>query len=256
MPITPCFDPTTGASGGASGGGGGSLYDASMGSAVNLTDGSWTLYDPDSLVDSVNYSSGFNTVTMNALGSGSSHYRWDNTAGNNRAPRWYKEWFIDTTRIDSDDLTTHTNIIAIDRTVNDFNWTLCAGVCVNPATVTRNQIDGMGAGVSNNPGEGNARYGHWRNTSMPVTSVNVNMAKVVQVGQYGARHMGTSEFMALSAANIHLQRGATNGSDGLGAGVSLYQIVGLGTRTNSSTIGAGDQVKFSIFQSAIKWNLP
>ena len=87
MPIFPCFDPTTGASGGASGGGGGSLYDVSMGSAVNLTDGSWTLSDPDSLVDSVSFSGGFNTVTMNALAAGASHYRWDSSATNNNSTK-------------------------------------------------------------------------------------------------------------------------------------------------------------------------
>lgn len=255
MPIFPCFDPTTGASGGASGGGGGSLYDVSMGSAVNLTDGSWTLYDPDNLVDSVSFSGGFNTVTMNALAVGASHYRWDNSATNNRAPRWHKEWFIDTTRITSDDLTTHTNIIEVDQTIKEFNWTLCAGVCVNPTTITRNQIDGMGAGSTLNPTESNARYGHWRNTSMPVV-FNANTRKVVQVGQYGARHMGTTCYMALDASNIHLQRGFASGAEGIGTGNSLHLIVGLGTRTNTSTIAAGNRIKVRIFQSAIKWTLP
>lgn len=257
MPITPCFDPTTGASGGASGGGGAAnFYNVTMGTSVNLGTADWTLYDPDNLVQSVSYVGGFNVVTMNALAAGASHYRWDSTATNNRAPRWYREFNVSETRINTDDLTTHTNIIEVDRTVNDFNWTLCAGVCVNPTTVTRNQIDGMGAGATNNPGEGNARYGHWRNTSMPVTSVNVNMRKTVQVGQYGARHMGTSEFMALSSANLHLQRGATNGSETLGAALDMFQIVGIGTRTNTSTIGAGNQISFAVYQSAIVWDLP
>ena len=253
MPIFPCFDPTTGASGGASGGDPASLYDVSM-ETVDLTDGTWYLEDDLGFIDSVSFSGGYNTITMNAK-SGSSSYRWDNSATNNFAPRWHKELFIGTTRITSDDLLTHTNVIEVDQTIREFNWTLCAGVCVNPTTTTRNQIDGMGAGATLNPSESNARYGHWRNTSMPV-AFNASTRKVVQVGQYGTRFMGTTCYMALSSANVHLQRGFAGGAEGLGIAVPLHAIIGLGTRTNTSTIAAGNRVKVRISQSAIKWKLP
>ena len=56
MPVYPVFDPTTGASGGASGGGGGGggtdgPTNAITPEVVNLTDGTWTLLDPDGLID-------------------------------------------------------------------------------------------------------------------------------------------------------------------------------------------------------------
>ena len=90
MPIAPCFDPTTGASGGSQGGGGSTGADLSaLGfEAVDLTDG-WTLYDPNSLVNSVSHSGGINTVTMNALGAGSNDYSFT-IGGNLKMPRWYK----------------------------------------------------------------------------------------------------------------------------------------------------------------------
>ncbi|MCP4091422.1 MAG: hypothetical protein GY746_16775, partial [Gammaproteobacteria bacterium] len=70
MPVSNVFDPNTG---GATGGGGGgsapatSLYDLPWGDPIDLTDGSWTLLDPSSIVKSVAFAGGFNTITFNAL---------------------------------------------------------------------------------------------------------------------------------------------------------------------------------------------
>jgi hypothetical protein len=64
MPIFPCFDPTTGASGGAAPPApGASLANVPMRS-VDPT--SWTETDPDGLLDTVSYSSGVTSFTMNA----------------------------------------------------------------------------------------------------------------------------------------------------------------------------------------------
>ena len=93
MPIAPCFDPTTGASGGSQGGGGGGggADLSALGFVeVDLTDGSWTLTDPDDLVDTVSHASGVNTVVMNALAAGSNNYAWS-TSTTQRAPRWTRE---------------------------------------------------------------------------------------------------------------------------------------------------------------------
>lgn len=255
MPIAPVFPGET-----ASGGGGVSLDSVSFDDVVDLTDGSWTLLDPSTLIQSVSFTkaTGFNTVTFNTLAAGSNEYRWSSSATNNNAPRWYRAWTYTgtTTRATSTDLSNHTNLLAIDRTVNDFHFEVIGGVSTEPSSTTRNNIDGMGAGASNNTGEGNARYGHWRNTSMPVASVNTNIVKTLQTGQYGAKHMGTSIFMLLNSSNEHLQRGATTGANTLAAGVDLFQIVGVGTRTQATTISAGDQIKFSLYQGSLKWSLP
>ena len=57
---------------GAGGGGGGgtptNLAALPLGDAIDLTDGSWTLLDPDSLVKSTTHSSGVHTVTLNESG--------------------------------------------------------------------------------------------------------------------------------------------------------------------------------------------
>lgn len=92
MGIAPCFDPTTGASGGSQGGGGGGGADLSaLGFVeVDLTDGSWNLTDPDTIVDTVSHSSGVNTVTFNTLASGNSNNAWGN-GNTQRGARWHKK---------------------------------------------------------------------------------------------------------------------------------------------------------------------
>ena len=90
MPIAPCFDPTTGASGGAQPGGGGGADLSALGfTAIDITDG-FTLTDPDSLVDSSSSASGVNQVVFNALAVGSTDYAWG-SGNNQRAPRWVKD---------------------------------------------------------------------------------------------------------------------------------------------------------------------
>jgi hypothetical protein len=236
-----------------------SLDAVSFDDVVDLTDGSWTLLDPDSLVSSVSHAGGFNTITMNALAAGSSEYRWSSSATSNNAPRWYRAWNYTgtTTRATSDDLSNYTNLIEIDRaSANDFDFEVICGVGTDPTSTTRNNIDGMGAGVSNEVGSSACRFGHWRNTSMPTVTPNAAIVKTVQTGQYGARHMGTSVFMLLDATNFHRQRGSTTGANTIAAGVDLFQIVGVGTRTNTTTIGASDQVIFKAYQGSLKWSLP
>ena len=69
-------------------GGGGTDLSALGFVAVDLTDsGTWTLTDPDDLVDTVTHSSGVNQVVMNALVAGSNDYSWA-TSSTQRAPRW------------------------------------------------------------------------------------------------------------------------------------------------------------------------
>jgi hypothetical protein len=249
------------ASSGGGGGGGVSLDSVSFDSVVDLTDGSWTLVEPDPanpVVQSVTFSGGFNTVTLNAS-SGGSDFRWSSSASSNNAPRWYRAWNYTgtTTRATSTDLSNYTNVLEVDRSINEFDFELVGGVCLDPLTTTRTSIHGMGAGISNQVSTAaGCRFGHWRTSSMPTNPASAAIVKTVQTGQYGARHMGTSVFMLLNASNEHVQRGSTTGANTIAAGVDLFQIVGVGTRTNTTTIGAGDRVKFKLYQGSLKWSLP
>jgi hypothetical protein len=88
MPIAPCFNPATGASGGAPPATSASLYDIPFGDPIDITDG-WTLYDPDNLIKSITFAGGFHTVIWNELLAGSQNYNWASGA-THRAPRWYQ----------------------------------------------------------------------------------------------------------------------------------------------------------------------
>ena len=72
--------------GGGGGGGGGGYFDASMIEA-DLTDGSWLLYDPSSLIKNVSFDGTRNVITVNAVNSGSNAaLNWKNS-GTRNAPR-------------------------------------------------------------------------------------------------------------------------------------------------------------------------
>jgi len=67
VPVVPCFDPTTGASGGPAGGGGAAGLPAWR--VVDVTDGSWTAADPggNGRVNTVGVASDITTVTWNGF---------------------------------------------------------------------------------------------------------------------------------------------------------------------------------------------
>jgi hypothetical protein len=146
MPIVQAFCPDTGA---AIGGGcgpaepsGGGLYKTAL-EQVNLTDGSWTLFDPDNLVQSVSHAAGVNKVVWNALPVGSQNYRWD-AGGQHRAPRWYKDNNIDGNRVNSMDFNIFTSVIENVDAVSDFNNQIVCGVSQIPTGLEIFQVDFTG----------------------------------------------------------------------------------------------------------------
>ena len=80
----------------AGGGGGGGFTDDDLFNlplkTIDLTDGSWTLLDTDSIIKSVSFdpATGRNEITVNGLVSGSNaDLNWKNS-GTRNAPRWYR----------------------------------------------------------------------------------------------------------------------------------------------------------------------
>ena len=144
MPIVQAFSPNTGA---AIGGGDGpqqsaSLYNVPL-NEVNLTDGSWTLLDPDSSLKSVTFSGGFNTITLNARSSGESN-RWD--AGTTcTMPRWYKDFEIDGTDVTVDDIIQFISRLERDDSAGtNFNPSFVVGIANDPTSTTLNTVRGNG----------------------------------------------------------------------------------------------------------------
>ena len=250
MPIAPVFPgPSTGGDSGAS------FYDATFTGPINLTDGTWTLNDPDSLIKSITYSSGVHTVTWNALATGSTDYRWDSST-THRAPRWYKAAEIDGTQLTTDDVIQSIFYIKTDN-VNrgDFDSAIAHGICVDPTSTTASTIGGMGLFASAQSGGSNTFLGVWAINANSSTSVS-GSARCVTTVQYGGRHTGSGVFTIVDASGIRAQNGSRNSSQVLPNATNLNWIVGLGTRSNTTTITEDDESqRFSIWRKAVKMDL-
>jgi hypothetical protein len=253
MPIAPVFPGET-----ASGGGGVSLDAVPFGDAIDLTDG-WTLEDPDSVVDTtygtngVTFSGGFNTVQFNAFGA-NSIYNWGSTS-DHHAPRWHKPLLINSVRMTSDDLIDWVSWLSLDRSIIDAQFEVVSGPCAAPTSTTANTIGGMGAAAHFDTGRTYTMYGVWTVTADSLTG-NTSGVRVMATGLYGGQHSGSACSTILNASNVRTQNTAKPGAAVLSAGTDLFMMIGIGMRSNSVSASAGDQIKFSAYQSAAKWVLP
>ncbi len=257
MPVAPAFDPTSGASGGASPAASASLFNIPFGDPIDLTSG-WTLYDPDSLIQSISFSGGFHTVIWNELLVGSSHYHW--TAGStHRAPRWYQPAQIDGQRLTSDMVTQNVFAIVTDNSVSgrgDFPNAVSHGICVDPTSTASSAIAGMGQHVTVlNTGANTAAMGVWTVNSGATTGTS-QPSRSMATAQYGGRHCGSATFTNLDASGFRIQNGPRNGPVALPASTDLNWIVGLGLRSNTNSIKQDDQsLKFKIYRKSFLMSL-
>ena len=249
MPIAPVFP-------GASAGGGTTtdLAALPLGDAVDLTDGSWTLLDPDSLVKSTSHTGGLNTVTFNALGSGDNDYVLASNHADYRAPRWYRALNIGTTRVNSSAPFIWNSILDIDEGTFDFNSNVAHGVCADPTSTTRSAIEAMGS-LFTRSASGSWRYGGWTGDGSVVPGASSGYARVTVVGQYGAGHIGSVMYIALDASDDRVQSGSKNGSHTL-SDTDLFEIVTVGTFNSGATIDDNDTIKIKCFLGAVRFTLP
>lgn len=235
---TPGYDFTAGG-----GGGGLSLYDLTP-EIIDLTDGSWTLEDPDSLVQGVSFSSGFNTVTWNALAVGSADYRW--ASGTTvRAPRWYKTLQIDGNNITNGDYLITMVRTELDLTIRDFYQRVVCGTCLDPLSTDANVIDGM-YGTANLNTTGNPAYGVitvyglQSNIGATIVANNATIAR-------GYTHMGAAAYINFDATDTATHGGSRNGvASGVAASVTVKLLVGVGIGANTTTVAAGNQQRFKL----------
>ena len=237
--------------------GGGSSTDLaalSLGDAIHLTDGSWTLLDPDSLVKSTTHASGVNTVTFNALGTGNLDYVLATNHADFRAPRWYRALNIGTTRVNSSALFIWDSVLDVDETVYDFNNMIAHGVCAAPTSTTRANIEAMASLFSQNA-SGSWKYGGWTGDGSVLPGASNQFARGSVVGQYGAGHIGSVMFMALNSLDERVQNGSRNGTHTLSS-TDMFEIVTVGTFNATATIDEDDTVKFTSHLGAVRFTLP
>ena len=254
MPVTPCFDPTTGASGGVPPAVSATLYNVPP-TVIDLTDGTWTLYDPDSLIDTtygtngVTFASGYNTVQWNALAVGSLNYNWA-AGGEHRAPRWYKNFDIDGNAVETGAIQIYQSIMEADLTVNDFNQQVVCGIAVDAASTDLFTVDGNG-GFFAKTTTGSPQYGTWQ-YSATTNLANPNSVKGYCAVQRGALIMGSGVYVAVNSAGERTVDGSRNANVTTAAGSTpQHLMVGFGIRSNTDTISAGAQQRIKLSYIAL-----
>jgi len=229
-----------------------SLLNLEMGGPIDLTDGSWTLTDPSSLVKSVAFSAPYNTVTWNAVGSGTNNNSW--TAGGTKTgPRWHKTLAIDGTTLTTDDLIVLNSMMKIDTTVSDFAQQVVVGAAKDPTSSTASVILG-GGGIADKTASGNDTYGVWTNSAATLAGAAA-ADKGFCAYIYGTRSTGTGSAMVLDSSGVRNNNACRNGGLATGAGANLSVMVGVGTR-GAVTVAEDDQQKFSIYFRPISFTQP
>ena len=211
---------------------------------IDLTDGSWTIEDPDSIVDTVAFASGQNTVTFNAV-TGSNNYNIS-SGTTFRGPRWYK-----LLSISGQQATTAMPTVLVTRlepdpgSGSDFGQRHIIGTTFNPTSTVTNDINGVGAGWQINESSTSVAMGVWTRGAVSLTSSALN-ERSVMASLRGFESLGSPGYLNLKADDTTLATGARNSGQLAigGSGANLYIMVGLGTTGLSATIAAGDQAVF------------
>ena len=211
---------------------------------IDLTDGTWTLEDPDGLVDTVSFASGQNTVTFN-LTAGSSNYNI--ASGTNfRGPRWYK-----LLSISGQQATSAMPIVFVTRVepdnsaASDFNQRHVIGTSFDPTATVTNTINGAGAGWQINSGGSTIQMGAWARSAVNLTSNALNQRQIM-ASLRGFESLGTPSFLNLRSNDVCLATGARNSAANAigGNGANLYVMVALGSSSNTTGMAAGDEAIF------------
>lgn len=247
MPIAPCFDPTTGASGGAQTGGGGGGADLSaLGFiAVDLTDGSWTLADTNSLVDTVAHAGGVNTVTMNADAGGTSNNAWGNSA-TQEGPRWHKKLQVkDATggdvQVTSGDHFIFQAVMEYVAPGQKFAASSCVCVSADGTATAASTAKPIGA-LLRYPATGNSQLGALGG-SFGAVNGNVNNHQVATTTMVRAQRQAAVSYINTNSSGGFIFSGVDRPQDTYTNGTTdLDLIVGVGTFSTGS-ITAGDDVK-------------
>ena len=248
MPVTPCFDPTTGSSGGVPPAVSASLYNLPM-TEVDLTDGSWTLLDPDGLIDTVSFAGGLNTITFNAGGATSNH-RWTGSL-TCTAPRWYKTLQIDGNTVTLLDPMWFVCRMQNNLLVDDFNQQNIFGTMADP-TSTDTNVMGLAGGTWLRSVLANTGYGVITgnaNTTFADVDTVFSHAAVMQGG--GAN--GAATYIQYDGTNTAERAGSRNSNILAMAGTNRHLVVGVGINTDVTVINAGDQVAFSLKYIALQF---
>lgn len=214
---------------------------------IDLTDGSWTLVDPASLVKSITISNGVHTITINEhtasqdISVFGSNHNW---------PRWYKNLEADGVRINGADLhITNTYLGNVSHT--DTGSATSPGIMFGPAVDPTNNLAygmyGWGSHVRvSNP------YGASWTINLEAAGVGAN-----QENFYGSHLGGAGDAMLAQGVNLsssydYISKHArqTNNT-GVGSN-DLFIQVGVGAANGSSALYTDTTISFKAKYNVMK----
>jgi len=206
--------------------------------AVNLTDGTWTLYDPLSLVKSISYDAPtqVHTVTMNELATPT--YDQNPCAGSTYdGPRWYKALTVQGTNITADQNVSLMMTATPTITTAGWNQRNIWGTTCAPTLTNAGNSGICGIGIVWQAPSG-TEQGVYRLISAYTQSSALSVSQWGQVSRGENNILGTVNTSFKSNGAISTVAGnvleqplpaAQNDSQ-------VYLYCGLGIKTNSSTI--------------------
>lgn len=214
---------------------------------IDLTDGSWTLTDPDSLVNTITHSTGINKVTFNALASGNSDNAWSN-GNTQRGPRWHKKLKVQDALGADVQVVSGDNFIfqaMMEYVAADQRFAASSVVCVSAdgtaLTATDSKIVGA---LLRYATTGNPQLGSIAGDFGAVNS-NFNNHRVSTVFQSRATRPAGVSYLNTNSSGAHIFDGNDKPNTSYAnATTDLDIIVGVGTfATGGITVGYDMKVK-------------
>ena len=223
---------------------------------VDLTDGTWTLVDPDNLVDTITIDgSGFHTITWNAF-SGSADYN-PGGGSNFTGPRWYKLAKASGVQVDAQDASVTALKINLPEPTHPSSGYPQLNVWCTAADPTADTVAAQrGLGIVHGQASGATTYqvGAF-SLATDILVSNANTDSVFGFACKGGREVGSCTYFAqrddtgevlennTRSANTNTQTSAAN----------AYIYFGAGILNNTHTMLAGTtSTPFQLHYRAIR----
>ena len=254
------YAPSFPSDGAGGGGGGGGVDLSALGFVqIDLTDGSWTLTDPDDLVDTVSHSSGVNQVVMNALAAGSSNYAWS-TSTTQRAPRWTRE--LNAADANGGDVRVTSGDAFILQTVieyvaaDDRFPTEIVVASAQDGTATTSGANKAQGGLLIVTNAGLPNGGVFTGASSQKGGADSNFHQNIATANHAGGKAQAVAFVNINSSEVQIAGSSRNsGMVYTDTTTDLNIMVGLGVN-NSFTVTAGEDAKIKAWYRVIVFTLP
>ena len=246
MGITPCFDPTTGASGGASGGGGSAGFVWRQITDLNAL----TFSDPNSLVTSYSVASGVHSVTLATVSVSNANINF--AAGPNfTGARWtFPLVYPDGSAV----LVGDTFQLASKVTDIAFNtartWNIGVAAVQNPSSTVLTTMDALGTTFGHSASL--PLVGTWRRTSVSTGSLTNGVQAFGQslFGGLPNKYKAGAVAIIQSATATVVATGIDSNTWTASAATQVYGIIAVGSLGTATTTGG--TVDFRLYYNAEK----